>query len=135
MRVVVDTCIIIDVLQKREPFFHNSFEIFKAVAGGRIEGCIIAKELCDVYCFARKSVHSTGKVKDIINKLLELFVLIDTGSDDCMNALAADMKDFEDAVMSMTAKRIGADFIVTRNIKDYKSSPVQAVLPESLKFV
>ena len=93
MRVVVDTCIIIDVLQKREPFFHNSFEIFKAVAGGRIEGCITAKELCD------------------------------------------DMKDFEDAVMSMTAKRIGADFIVTRNIKDYKASPVRAVLPESLKNI
>ena len=45
---------------------------------------------------------------------------------------AADMRwrDFEDAVQSATASRINADYIITRNTKDYQGSKVKAVTPE-----
>lgn len=45
---------------------------------------------------------------------------------------AADMKwrDFEDAVQSVTASRINADYIITRNTKDFQDSPIKAVTPE-----
>jgi hypothetical protein len=41
------------------------------------------------------------------------------------------MKDFEDAAQAMCAGRIGADLIVTRNVKDFVLSPVQAVTPSA----
>ncbi len=40
------------------------------------------------------------------------------------------MKDYEDAVMVQTALRIGADCIVTRNLKDYKLSSFPVYSPE-----
>lgn len=35
-----------------------------------------------------------------------------------------------DALIDETSSRIKADYIVTRNIKDFKSSKVKAILPE-----
>ena len=37
------------------------------------------------------------------------------------------MSDFEDAVQAFCAKNAGAKLIITRNIQDYKFSPVKAV--------
>ena len=49
-------------------------------------------------------------------------------------ALIADVSDFEDAVMMETAKRMNADCIVTRNIRDYINSPVPVMSPEQFVF-
>ena len=46
-----------------------------------------------------------------------------------MDALASEMSDFEDAVVSAVACRIGAEYILTRNTKDYVKSAVPAVSP------
>lgn len=40
------------------------------------------------------------------------------------------MADFEDAVQAFCAKNAGAKIIITRNIQDYKLSPVKAVTPK-----
>ena len=39
------------------------------------------------------------------------------------------MPDFEDAVVDAVAERNGADYILTRNIKDFAGSSVPAVTP------
>ena len=44
MNVLIDTCVIIDVLQKREPFWEDAKDIFMAVANRKIRGfsrCIV----------------------------------------------------------------------------------------------
>ena len=38
-------------------------------------------------------------------------------------------KLFEDAVQSATMESVHADYIITRNIKDFKNSPVKALTP------
>jgi hypothetical protein len=46
------------------------------------------------------------------------------------------MKDFEDAVQSSCARRVKADYIITRNVKDFEKSPVPAILPsEALELL
>jgi len=44
---------------------------------------------------------------------------------------AAEMKwdDFEDAVQSVTAERIRTDYIITRNIRDFRKSKVPSLTP------
>ena len=56
--------------------------------------------------------------------------MADTSASDIFHALASETSDFEDAVMIETALRFHADCIVTRNIKDYKKSPVPIYSPE-----
>jgi len=40
------------------------------------------------------------------------------------------MPDYEDALVAVCADRINADYIVTRNIKDFKNSSVKAITPK-----
>jgi len=44
-------------------------------------------------------------------------------------AIRAGFADFEDALESVCAKQFEADFIVTRNVKDYKPSSIKAISP------
>ena len=64
--------------------------------------------------------------------LLDVFVLVDSSSDDAFKALSSDTTDYEDALMIQTAMANNADYIVTRNIRDYRHSPVKTALPEEL---
>jgi predicted nucleic acid-binding protein len=49
---------------------------------------------------------------------------------DVFSAIASDFYDFEDALISAVAAREKADFIITRNKKDFKNSKVPAASPE-----
>lgn len=131
---MIDTCVIIDALQKREPFWENAEKIFIAAAEEKFIGLITAKSVTDVYYLHHRCTHNAEKTKEILNGLLEIFFLSDTTSADCRKALIADVSDFEDAVMMETAKRMNADCIVTRNIRDYINSPVPVMSPEQFVF-
>ncbi|MBQ4649141.1 MAG: PIN domain-containing protein [Firmicutes bacterium] len=128
--VMLDTCVIIDALQKREPFWKDAENIFIAAAEDKFLGVITAKSLTDVYYLHHRCTHNTEKTKEILKGLLEIFVLSDTASSDCRRALLSEVADFEDAVMMETAGRLKVSCIVTRNVKDYKNSPVPVMSPE-----
>lgn len=130
MTAVIDTCVIIDVLQDRKPFSESAMEILLAVSNRELSGVLTAKAITDIFYILQRSLHDADAVKQQISKLFILFDIEDTKGLDCQLALDSDMADFEDSVMSQTAKRINADFIVTRNLKDYKHSLVPAVSPE-----
>lgn len=129
MIVLLDTCIIIDVLQDRKPFSEDAKKIFLAVANKQIEGCITAKSVADIYYLTHKATHSNEKIREILSKLFSLFSLLDTTGYDCKNALFSSIADYEDAIMVETARNADIDYIVTRNIKDYTKSPVKVVSP------
>ncbi|MCI6853989.1 MAG: PIN domain-containing protein [Firmicutes bacterium] len=111
-------------------FWENANKVFLAAATEKIEAVITAKSLTDIYYLSHRYTHDDKKTRDIILKLLELFKLADTAADDCINALASEVPDYEDAVMIESAVRICADYIVTRNIRGYQKSPIPVILPE-----
>lgn len=132
MRVLFDTCVILDVLQKREPFFELAQNLILAVANENIEGIATAKSLTDIYYILRRGLQEE-KVRTILRTILELFAVAETTASDCELALLSPMQDYEDAVMVETGKRIGADCIVTRNTKDYAvATKIKVVSPEDL---
>ena len=51
MKVLIDTNVIVDVLQSREPWCKQGQAIFMAVANKRVSGCITAKEAADIHFF------------------------------------------------------------------------------------
>ena len=134
MRVLLDTNVIVDVLQRREPWFADGQKIFYAAADGRIAACITAKEAADIYYFTRRQFagqdHVDVKARQIMIKLYALFELIDTLAADCQNALANENGDYEDAIMIETAVRAQVDAIITRNPAHFKHSPVSVYSPK-----
>ena len=136
MKALIDTCVIVDALQNREPFSKDAQKIFYAVANKEVGGFITAKSVTDIYYLTHRATHSDADTRKILKTLLGLFDLLDTTSLDCRKALSSDVTDYEDAVMSETALRCEMDFIVTRNIKDYKMSEVTVCSPDTfLKMI
>ncbi len=129
MKAVVDTCIIVDALQKREPFFKDAQSIFLLCANRQFDGFLTAKAITDIYYLTHRQTHSDKETRDVLTKLCTLFELLDTTALDIRKAISADVSDFEDAVMIETAVRSNLDCIITRNTKDYSKSPIPVYTP------
>lgn len=130
MKILIDTNVIIDALTSREPFREDAEQIFILSANRAEDMYITASSATNIYYLVRKYLHSTEQAKSVMTKLYELFYILDVTSNDCQDALVSGVNDYEDAVVSCCAFRNHIDYIVTRNIKDYRESKVRAILPE-----
>lgn len=130
MRALIDTCVIIDALQNREPFAEDAQKIFLAVANKRFSGYITAKSSTDIYYLIHRLTQSDKETRKILSKLFTLFEVLDSAGIDCRKALSSGLSDYEDAVMVETAVRSDIDCIVTRNKKDYLKSAVFVFSPD-----
>jgi len=129
--VFIDTDVIVDFLTDRKPFSLQSAKIFSLIDQKKIRGCISSLSFSNLYYVLRKF----GTHKKVISSLKELAELVDilkVDSDIVKSALTSDFKDFEDSIQYFAAqehKKI--DFIITRNIKDYKDSSLPVMTPET----
>ena len=130
MRALLDTCVIIDAMQNREPFSKNAQELFLAAANNLFVGCITAKASTDIYYLMHRHTHSDKTSREVLNKLFSLFEVADTAGIDCRRAIPSPVSDFEDAVMIETAARTEVDCIVTRNEQDFAKSAVLVLSPK-----
>lgn len=130
MRVLLDTCVVLDALQNREPFSSAAKSIFLMAANQLYCGYVSAKAVTDIYYLMHRHTHSDKASREVLNKLLILFDILDTAGIDCRRAIPSETVDFEDAVMIETALRSEVDCIVTRNKSDYTHSPVAIYSPD-----
>ena len=129
MRVLIDTNVILDILQKREPFFTDSYRALRRALENDAECLISASAATDIFYVLRKSLGSAKQAKEHIDQLAQVVSFADVQGMDIHTALMRAMPDFEDAVVDAVAERSGASYILTRNIKDFTGSVVPAILP------
>lgn len=128
MRVFIDGNVILDVLQNREPFVIDSSLIWKLCEAEKLEGYVSSLTFANLVYVMRKEL-TPEKIDDILKKLLLIFRFADLTANDLSKAASLHWNDFEDAVQCMIAKRIHADYIITRNIGDFNQSPITALSP------
>jgi len=129
MKVLIDTNVILDILIKCEPHFNDSL-LFMRLCGTRITGCITASQTTDIFYLLRRYGKDGQSAKDILKKLTDNIKIFDITAADVMNALSAKMPDYEDALLACCAKRQKAEYIITRNDKDFNASCVPALSPQ-----
>jgi predicted nucleic acid-binding protein len=130
MRVLLDTNVIIDVLEERAPFFECSNRVFLMSLDGGIECFVSAGAVTDIYYIIRRFWRDAGKSLEAVRNLLTIVSVIDTAAVDVFYALSHEVADFEDAVQAASARRECLDYIITRNEADFAGSTVPAVSPE-----
>jgi len=129
MKVFLDTNIIIDVLEEREPFYGDSLKIIQLGLEDDIETIMSAGAVKDVYYIIRKKLQNDNEAREKIFVLSNIVKICNITSDDITSAIILYMPDFEDALIAAAARREKADYIITRNEKDFKNSPVPALNP------
>lgn len=131
MKLLIDANILLDVLQNREPFVGTSSAVWKLCETEKAEGYVSALTIANLVYVMRKELDPE-KTERILDSLSLIFSFTEFSSADLSRAAALRWNDFEDAVQSVTAERIGADRIVTRNIRDFVGSKVAASTPAEI---
>ena len=130
MKILVDTNVIIDALTSREPWNESAEKIFIMAANHTVDMYITASAATNIYYLVRKYLHNTETAKQIMGKLYSLTGILEVTGNDCLEALASPIKDYEDAVVEKVASRKDMHYIVTRNIKDYQAGNTKIILPD-----
>lgn len=130
MKLMIDANILIDVLQKREPHFRFSALIWKMCETKQAKGYVSALTFANLVYIMRKEL-TPKKTEEIISKLLLIFDLTELNAADIQKAAKMRWNDFEDALQSVAAERVNADYIITRNTADFEESKVAAISPST----
>jgi len=129
MKVLFDTNVLLDVVEKREPHFSDSYQVFLKSAGKEIEAIIGATSITDIYYVIKKNCKDAQQALGFIVDMIKIVSLVDTKAEDIQEATKMGFPDFEDAVVTATAVREKVDYIITRNTGDFVKSPVPAMQP------
>ena len=129
IKLFLDTNIIIDYLFDRRPFSLHATDIF------RLSNKKIISLNTSTHSFA--TTHYVMKKlmpqKELTSALIELqnhIHLLPVTEKVIQNALKSSHQDFEDAIQIFTALTANIDYIITRNVKDFKKSPIEVNTPD-----
>ena len=130
-KVLLDLNVILDVLQRRQPFFEASARVLALAETGVIEGSVSAHSITTLFYLYAKA-QSDAEARVAIADLLRFLSVASVGQRTIEQALALPYKNFEDAVQMVAAIHAGADYVVTRNVADFKMGPLPAIMPAEL---
>jgi predicted nucleic acid-binding protein len=127
--ILIDTNVILDVVQKRQPHYTASAAVLEKVIRQKQKATLAAHTLTTIhYIVARyRNEKVAGKA---IDWLLKYFDIAATGRREMVRARGLGWSDFEDAVVAAAAEAQQCTAIITRNVKDFENSPVPALTPQ-----
>lgn len=122
MRALLDTDVLLDVALAREPHAAASAEVLRWAESGGVAA--VAWHTLTNCAYLLK-----GGGRPFLERLLRLVEVAPVTTADARRALALPVSDIEDAFQIAAALAWGADAIVTRNVSDFRRSPVRALSP------
>lgn len=132
MKVLIDTNIMIDVLTNRDGRSGFSATVIDLCAKQVIDGYVALHSISNMYYILRKQ-YSDAERRTILKRYNEILKVAEVGNDVVDTAINnTAISDYEDALQYTCAETVGADYIVTRNIKDYGKAEIRAISPEEL---
>lgn len=126
--ILIDTNVILDLLLDRPEHIAAARQLSERVESGALRAMLCATTVTTIDYLARKQLGRDGAKRAML-ALLSLYDIAAVTRTTLQMALAADMPDFEDAVLAHAAHQAGAQAIVTRNLRDFAGSPVRAYTP------
>ena len=135
IRVLFDINVLLDVLQKREPFYQVSAQVLSLSENGVIEGFISAHSVTTLMYLLTKD-KSSELARVVLTSLLQFLKVAKVDQSTIEQSLNLSYRDYEDAVQVIAALQSNLDFLVTRNPRDFPLSPVPVLQPvELLKII
>lgn len=127
-KIMIDLNVILDVLQKRNPFYETSAALLAAAEIGDVDGFISAHSVTTLFYLIQKG-SSSSEARAAITNLLQFLKIGPVDQTTIEQALNLDYSDFEDAVQMMSAVQCRADYLITRNTKDYQPTLLPVIQP------
>ena len=129
MRLLVDINVVLDVVLERAPWVTEGALLVSAIQQGRAEGYLAGHTIPTIHYIVRENRKDRAVADAAVGKLLRIFTVVAAENAELHQALALGFTDFEDAVQTACAVKVNADWIVTRNTRDFKKSPIACEPP------
>ena len=128
MNILIDTNVVLDHALEREPFWEAAERVL-TLDETQVTLQITASAVTDIYYIMGRLVGDAA-TRGYLANAFDMFDILDVTGADCRTALMLPMKDFEDALQAICARKAKCSYIITRDEQHYEGAPVPAVTPE-----
>ncbi|MEM7658071.1 MAG: PIN domain-containing protein [Bacteroidota bacterium] len=130
-KLFVDTNIIIDLLAKRDQFYEVAAKLFSLADKKKVE-LIVSSLSCANTNYVLSKLKTSEIAREILSKFKVLITVADL-TDKILELSLTDksFKDFEDGLQYYSAIEYEAELIITRNLKDFRSSSLPVLSAKS----
>ena len=129
MKLFIDTNVVIDVLAQRHGFYDASAAILTMLEKDEAEGFISAISFNNIHYILRKQSGKT-KADNAIRMLLSAFNIVTLDEKILTRTIESNFNDFEDGIQFFSAMRSNADYLISRNVKDFPHDDIPVLTPE-----
>lgn len=127
--MLLDTDVLIDIALDRIPHSGPASELLDQIERGSQNAHVAWHSMSNLYYLVAPSRGGVS-TRDFIVELMRFVAVATTDTEAIRYAAGLPMPDFEDAMQVAAARACGARHIVTRNVRDYRRSPIRAVTPQ-----
>jgi predicted nucleic acid-binding protein len=131
VKLLLDINVLLDVLLDREPWSDAAAALLSAIESRTAEGFVAAHTLPTVYYLVAQT-RDRKLAAAAVADFLRILEVAPVTKEDFQKALTLSIPDFEDAVQAAAALQIGADYLVTRNEKDFRDAPIPIADPATV---
>ena len=128
LEILIDTNVVLDVLQAHELFYEASKRLLAAAESGRVQGMIAAPTVTTLFYLISKD-KSSAQAHATITNLLQFLKVTSVDHSTIEQALNLPYRDFEDSVQMMSAVQSKCDFLVSRHKDDFKPGLLPVISP------
>lgn len=128
MKVLFDINVILDIVAHREPFYADSRAAYLKVLELEGEVYLSVHAVATIY-YLLGTFADRQKRRRAMDWVLDSFRIAGLTEQEVGLARTYGMGDFEDALVVAAASREGCGVILTRNIADFRNSPLSAQTP------
>jgi predicted nucleic acid-binding protein len=124
MKLLYDTNVVFDVIERRTPHYSASMQMLKLAQRGTVEAALASHTVANLFYKYQKAI-----VPDLKNRFLNDFEIVCGDASLVRASLNLGFSDLEDALQVAAAMAWKSAFIITRNERDFKLSPIPAISP------
>jgi hypothetical protein len=117
------------MLRKRKPFFKSSAAVWDLVERSKVTGFVSAISFNNIHYIMRRSLSNESAYK-AMNIMRDTLSVVPLDNKILNKSIDASFSDFEDGIQFFSAMQCDADYLITRNVKDFPQEDIPALEPE-----
>jgi predicted nucleic acid-binding protein len=128
MNLFLDTNVLIDLIDKREPFYNDIAIIASLAESKNLSLAVSSLSLVNTVYVVSRNIEE----KLVLDALKKFRIICNVSTIDEIvidKSLISNFNDFEDAVQYFSALHHKSEIIITRNKKDFKNSEIPVMSP------
>jgi len=132
MVLLIDANVVLDYVCQREPHYECVNRLIDLTQKFKCKTYVAFHSMSVIWYVLRKHAENSRR-RELLFGITDVFTVTSASHEAVVDAIGDEnFSDFEDCLQEKCALQCGADYIVTRNVKDFAASKIPAVTPAKM---